>query len=125
MNLFDISNNLTQSHEYIWSDELEKDYLPFLINRSISQHLDTLMHTNEMNIRQELTKKQQYDYYHFAIQPKRKRFAKWGKPEKDETIQIVSDFYKCSKLIAEQYASFLKPEDISHMKEKMSKGGRA
>ena len=124
MSFFDVANNLCSSKEYIYTEELEVDILPFLINRSMSQHLDCVMHANELNTRQNLTKKQMYDYYHFAIQPKKKRFSKWGKPEKDVNIDLIKTYFQCNINIAEQYAKLLTEKDIEKIKEKMNTGGR-
>ena len=124
MNFFDVVNSLTASREYNYSAEVEQEYQPFLINRAMSNYYDCCMHANEMNQRSTLTKQQQFDYYFYAIDQKKKRFAKWHKPAKDETIQTISEFYKCSISLAEQYASLLTPENIAEMQEKLSKGGR-
>ncbi len=124
MNFFDITNQLTAEREYGYSAEVEADYQPFLINRAMSNYYDCCMHANEMNQRSSLTKQQQYDYYFYAIQPKKKRFAKWHKPAKDERVKTVSEYYNCSIALAEQYSALLSDEDILRMREKMSKGGR-
>lgn len=124
MSFFDIQNNLTSSQEYIFSDEIAKDYLPFMINRGMSNFIDCIMHANEMNVRANLTPKQQYDYYHYAIHPKKKRFAKWHKPAKDENISVISEYYKCNVALAEQYAALLSDDQLATIKEKLSRGGK-
>jgi hypothetical protein len=95
-----------------------------MVNRSISQHFDTLMFANEMNARPHLTPRQQYLFYLTSIKPKKKRFAKWAKPEKDDAIQVISMYYKCNTNLAEQYASVISEDDIQLMRDKMSKGGQ-
>ena len=125
MNFFDITNQLTAEREYGYSAEVEAEYQPFLINRAMSNYYDCCMHANEMNQRSLLTKQQQYDYYFYAIQPKKKRFSKWHKPAKDERVKVVSEFYNCSISLAEQYSTLLTDEDIQSMREKISKGGRS
>lgn len=124
MSFFDVLNNLTASKEYIYTEELEPDILPFMMNRGMSNFMDCVMHSNEMNIRQNISKKQLYDYYHYAIQPKKKRFAKWAKPEKDETVSLLRKYYQCSVDVAEQYMKFLTEDDLKVIKQKMDKGGR-
>lgn len=124
MSFFDVLNNLTSSKEYTYTQELEADILPFLLNRGMSNFMDCCLHANEMNIRPNVSKKQLYDYYHFAIQPKRKRFAKWAKPEKDETVNLIKTFYKCNIDVAEQYMKILTADDLELIKQKLSKGGR-
>jgi hypothetical protein len=124
MSFFDIQNNLTSSNEYIFSDETSKDYLPFMINRGMSNFIDCVMHANEMNVRSNLSPNQQYDYYHHAITPKKKRFAKWHKPAKDATTALISEYYKCSISLAEQYATLLNDEQLALIKTKLEKGGK-
>ena len=42
---------------------LEKEYPPFVINKCMSGHLDTVLYANEMNMTHFLDKKLQYDFY--------------------------------------------------------------
>lgn len=125
MSFFDVLNNVTQSKEYIYSEELEKDILPFMLNRGMSNFPDCVLYANEMNIRQNVTKKMLYDFYHLAIQPKKKRFSKWSKPQKDEDIALIRKFYGCSVSVAEQYYMIIGEEGIDHIKEKTYTGGTA
>jgi hypothetical protein len=124
MNFFDISTNLCSSRENIFDEEVEDAYLPFMINRGMSQHEDCIMQASAMNTRSNLTKEQQYNFYHVAIQPKKKRFSKWAKPEKDKHVTVISDFFKCNLQLAEQYMKFLTSEQLQEMESSMSKGGR-
>ena len=124
MKLFDLIDNIVASRDDIGLDEVEASYDPFIINRAMSNYYDCIMYASEMNTRDCLSKKQQYDFYRIAINPKRKRFAKWSKPETTERISIISEFYRCNKILAEQYSSLLSDAMIADMKEKLSKGGR-
>lgn len=124
MNIFDITNNLCSSNEYIFDEEVEPVYLPFMINRGMSQHGDCIMQAAAMNVRSNLSSRQQYDFYHTAIQPKKKRFAKWAKPEKDADVAIVSEYFKCNYNLAEQYLALITPEELKSMEASMYKGGR-
>jgi hypothetical protein len=124
MSFFDICNNLTQSAEYIFKEELEGDYLPFMINRSMSNFYDVVMHANEMNVRGNLSKRQQYDYYHWVIQPKKKRFSKWYKPENDARVKTISEYYKCNIALAEQYSTLISDSDFEKIQDSLYKGGK-
>ena len=42
--------------------EVEKDYIPFLVNRSLGYFMDTIMYANEMNQKNSLDHKLQYDF---------------------------------------------------------------
>jgi exonuclease I len=82
------------------------------------------MYANEMNQYPKISKRMLYDYYHFGIQPKKKRFAKWAKPNKDADTMLVSEYFKCNIRVAEQYLALLSPGDLDSIKSKMFKGGR-
>jgi hypothetical protein len=124
MSFFDVLNNVTSSKEYIYTPELEADILVFMLNRGASNFLDCVLHANELNIRQNLTKKQVYDYYHFAITPKKKRFSKWAKPDKDARLEVIKSYYQCNVDVAEQYSKVISDEDFKNIQERMNKGGR-
>lgn len=124
MSFFDVLNNLTSSKEYIYTPELEADIQAFLINRGMSNFMDCCLHANEINIRQNLSKKQIYDYYHYAITPKKKRYAKWAKPEKDSRLEIIKEYFKCNVSVAEQYSRLIDDDQLKYIQERMNKGGR-
>jgi hypothetical protein len=97
-----------------------------MINRFFSNHYDTALIANEMNslAASKIPKKWAFDFYNRAIKNKKKRFSTWAKPRKDERVKLISEFYKCSKLIAEQYNLILTENDIKELENKMTKGGR-
>mgnify|MGYP001477822390 FL=1 len=100
----------------------ERGYQPFLTNKALSYHPDAILHANEMNMLHHLDKKLQFDYYHSVLR-RRKRFAKWSKPEDDENINIISSYYGCNKQVALQYLKILSMDQIGHIKQKQEKGG--
>lgn len=124
MTPFDVTNAITSTPVYSYTDETATAYKPFLINRALSNYYDCIMHANEMNQRPVLSNKQQFDYYFYAIDSKKKRFAKWHKPDKDETVKLISEYYTCSINLAEQYAALLDESAITQIREKLNRGGR-
>lgn len=125
MNPFDYSNNITQSTENIWQGELsEKEYNPFMVNRALSQFMDTVLFANEMNMRGHIPPKQQYDFLRLAIQPKKKRFAKWHKPDVETETKLIADHFGLNYQVAEQYLSLLNNSDKENILSKLEKGGR-
>ncbi len=123
MNPFELTQALSTSTEDQWGEISEKDYVPFMINRAFSYYYDTVMHAQAMNQRSNADKHMQYDYYRLAIQPKKKRFSKWHKPEKDEVIELIQEAYSVSLDRARAYADLLNNQDIDLIKTKMQKGG--
>ena len=62
-NPFDYVNAILQNKKQLIVDEItEKDYNPFLTNRSLSYHKDCIMYANEMNRRHFVDKKLQNDF---------------------------------------------------------------
>jgi len=63
MSPFDYVNQILQGKKNLIVDEVtEKEYSPFLTNRSLSYHMDCLMFANEMNSRHFIDKKMQNDF---------------------------------------------------------------
>jgi hypothetical protein len=125
-NVFDVANSLSSTKTSDWS-ECETLYEPFMINRFFSNHYDTTLIANEMNsvAASKIPKKWAFDFYKFAIKSKKKRFSAWAKSTSSTDILTVSNYYKCSKQIAEQYLKVLTQADIEELKFKMYRGGRS
>ena len=102
--------------------EGRSQYLPFIINRSLSYHEDCVLLVNEMNKYHTLTREQQYDFLRLTVRP-RKRFAKWVKPEKVKNVDIVAEYYHISTQLATTMMDILDDTAIKAMKKELDKGG--
>ena len=122
MNPFEFVNSLTYTKNDIMDEHNEKEYAPFLVNRSLSYHQDCVLYANEMNERFDVSHKLQYHYILITIR-KRKRFAKWSKPELADDLKIVMDYYTVSREKAEEYLTLLTKNNIGVLKTRMNKGG--
>ena len=122
MNPFEFVNSVTYSKKDMMNEVNEKEYAPFLVNRSLSYHQDCVLYVNEMNKRFDVSHKLQYHYLLNTIR-KRKRFAKWSKPELADDLKVVMDYYLVSREKAEEYLKILKQKDIGILKTRMNKGG--
>ena len=100
-----------------------KDYSPWVINRALSFNIETLHSANEMNRLYQLSKEEQFDFYYNFL-PKKRRYGKWIKAEKLETIQLLSKYFCINKNVAAQYLQLLSEDDINKIQEKMSRGGK-
>lgn len=101
---------------------LEKDYPPYIINRCLSGHIDTVLYSNELNRTPNLSKKLQYDFL-INIVRKRKRFSPWIKKEKIEDLECVKKYYGYSTEKAKQVLNILSEEQIKFIKQKFETGG--
>lgn len=102
--------------------EVEKDYIPFLVNRSLGYFMDTIMYANEMNQKNSLDHKLQYDFLLNIIRP-RKRFSKWLKKSKDDNIDLIKKFYGYSYTKAKDVVDILSEDQLKHIRSKLDTGG--
>ena len=103
-------------------DTVERDYPPYIINRLLSYHPDSIMCANEMNMYPELDKKMQFDYLRHQLRPA-KRYSKFQKPEMDPNIAYVKEYYNYSTRKAKIALTILPPEHLEYIKERLEKGG--
>ena len=104
------------------NDELaEKDYVPFLTNKSLSYFTDTLLYANEMNRYHFLDKKLQYEFYLNSIR-KKKRFAKWAKADNNDEVMMVQEYFKFSPQKAKAALKVLSTQQKDIIKHKMENG---
>lgn len=124
VNPFDYVNDILKDKKnIIVDDQSEKEYNPFLTNRSLSYHSDCLFYAQEMNISHHLDKKLQFDYLINTIRPAKRKFSKWSKRKEDEDVNALVEYYGFSKRRAEQALSILSKEQIKEIKKRLEKGG--
>ena len=123
-NPFDYVKEILQGKKQLIVDELtEKDYNPFLTNRSLSYHKDCVMFANEMNRRHFVDKKLQNDFLLNTVRSQKRPFAKWVKSEKSENIECIKTVYGFSDTKAREALSLLSKEQIQELKEQTKIGG--
>lgn len=127
-NPFDYTNAITQSKKDLMrgtaNDDLaEKDYNPFLTNRALSYHSDTIHFANEMNRLSHIDNLLQFDFLLNIVRP-RKRFAKWAKKDNDSDLLIVKEYFNYNDVKARQALSILSPQQIATIRTTLTKGGR-
>jgi hypothetical protein len=121
---FDYVNAILYGKKQMIVDELtEKEYVPFLVNRSLSFHNDCIMYANEMNRRRFLDKKLQNDFLLNTVRSRKRPFAKWVKSEKSEDIECVKQAYGLSDSKAREALRLLSDEQIQKLKEQTDIGG--
>jgi len=127
MNPFDFVNaiNINKKdliRESDTPDLIEKSYVPFVINRSLSYFNDTIMYANELNINNNVDNLLQNDYYLNSIRVS-KRFSKWAKPVEDPEVDCIQQYYKISYPRALEISKVLSREQIDLIKIRITKGG--
>lgn len=101
----------------------EKDYKAFLVNRSLSYHMDCIMYANQMNMRPSLPGKLQYQYLLNTVRPMKRRFEKWQKASVVKDLDCVKEYFGYSNEKAKEALRILTDEQITLIKEKLEKGG--
>ena len=99
------------------------NYAPFLVNRSLSYHMDCILHVNEMNIKPNVDKDLQYQYLLNSIRPMKRRFEPWQKSSVDKDIECVKEFFGYNNQKAKDALSILTDEQIAEIKIRIDKGG--
>lgn len=99
------------------------DYAPFIVNRSLSYHLDCVLFAQEMNLYPFLDKDMQYQYLLNNIRPMKRKFQPWQKANKDKDIESVKAYFGYSNRKATEALRILTDEQISDIKIKTDKGG--
>lgn len=119
---FDYISAINGNDAAFWDDEREKEYNAFIINKGLSYNRETIIQANEVNSRPHLDRKLQFDFLINTIRP-RKRFDKWIKPEKDEVLDVVKEYYGYSNRQARQVLDLHTPAQIDLMRTRLNKGG--
>ncbi len=101
--------------------QAESDYVPYVVNRSLSYFPDTVLFANEINRRSFLDKKLQFHYLLNSIRPG-KRFAKWIKPEDSEELELVKQYYGFNNEKARQALPLLSKNQLTMIRTKLTNG---
>jgi len=117
------SINLNKTDLIEEDPSLAKEYPPFIINKCMSGHLDTVLYANEMNMTHFLDKKLQYDFYLNSVR-KRKRFSPWLRKDKVKDLDVVKSYYGYNNEKAQQALRILSPEQLAFIRSKLDTGGK-
>lgn len=120
---FDFINEISFGKNNVMLDEdNEKAYLPFLVNKGLSQSFDTCQYASLMNSRPHIPNKAQFLFLMHAI-PKRKRYDKWVKQEEIDNLDMVMDYFGYSRDKAIAALKLLTDDQIEKIKRRTFKGG--
>lgn len=119
----DVVPSLLQTKEYLMSEENEKLYSGYIVNRALSQHIDCIFHVALVNYGN-LDSKLQYDYLFHSVKKYKRPYQKWFKNVEDKDIQVIKEYYQCSNETAKQYKSVLSSSDIEELTKRLDFGGK-
>jgi hypothetical protein len=122
-NPFDFVKAVSSTKQDLIVDDVsEKQYQPFLANKSLSYHRDAIYFAQEMNTAHHLDNRLQFSFFLNTLRRKQ-RFSKWSKPYISKKIEVVKEYYKCNDQKAQEYVNLLTDSQIKELKKRMNKGG--
>ena len=125
MELKDWLNSINFNKNNLIEEDPEaiSSYPPYIVNRCLSGHLDTVLFANEMNLYNSLDKDMQYSFFLYTLR-KRKRFSPWLKKEQVDDLDLVKKHYGYSNEKAKVAVSLLTKTKIEHIRDKHDMGGK-
>jgi hypothetical protein len=120
-----IPSILQSKKDYLVDEHDEKAYAgdAFLVNRSLSYHMDCVLYANQMNMNPHLDGKLQYQYYINTIRSMKRKFQPWQKVDKNSDLIAVKEYFGFNNEKAKQALRILNNDQITLIKEKTNKGG--
>ena len=119
----DIIPSIQQTKKVVVTAENERDYVPFVVNRSLSFHHDIIMFANQMNMMPDADPLLQYHYLLNTVRAYKRPFQKWQKREIVENLDAVKEYYGYSNEKAKEALSILSDAQIEEIKKTLNKGG--
>ena len=124
MELKDWLNSINFNKNNLIEEDPEaiSSYPPYIVNRCLSGHLDTVLFANEMNKYSNLDKDMQYSFFLYTLR-KRKRFSPWLKKEQVDDLDLVKKHYGYSNEKARIAVSLLTNTQLEYIRNKHEQGG--
>jgi len=116
------SINFTKENLMEEDETSKKDYAPYIINRCLSSHIDSILFANEMNMNSHIDKDMQYSFYLNTLR-KRKRFSPWLRKDKVKDLECIKKYYGYSNEKASQALKILDKSQIDFIKQRLEIGG--
>ena len=120
----EIIPSILQTKKSVINDDIDaKDYVPFVVNRALSYHMDCVLYVNEMNLYPEIEKDLQYQYLLNTIRPMKRKFQPWQKSSEEKDLECVKVYFGYSNQKAKEALRILNDEQIAEIRRKTDKGG--
>lgn len=120
MKLFDYVKNISAENDPV--EETGSEYDSYIINKAFSFYPDTILFSNEMNMRPEIPNNRHYSCLFNSVR-KRKRFTPWPKNNFSEYEKLVSKIYKYNQHKTKQVMKLLSEEQLDMLREMYDEGG--
>lgn len=118
----EIIPSILQTKEYVLlTEQDEKSYSSFMVNRALSFHRDTVLLANEMNRYTTLDNKLKYDFLLNIVRAQKRQY-KWHKKTQNSDLDVVKEYYGYSDAKASEALKILSDDQITIMKKQLYKG---
>jgi hypothetical protein len=126
-------NNINSGKQLIDFDKKQEfEYNKWRTNSSLSNHKDTILQANHMNMNLHISDKLQYHYLYYSVR-KQTRYGK-KKTDKEKALEkkleqeakiisLIQDYYKYNIVRAKEAYKILTKDQIELIKQKQEKGG--
>lgn len=115
--VFDFTKNILYNKTAIRDETLFGLYVPFVVNRVLSNYPDCIFYVQEMNMNPHLSPRMQYDYFYHSIRKGRRPFVPYPKQAKDGYISLLIEAYGYSPKKAREAANILTEEQLEEIKK--------
>ena len=106
-----------QKEDAYTAEQINGEYAPYIVNKSLSYHADSLIYANEMNQRHSIDRDLQYQFYLNILRP-RKRFSRWAKRDDTDKLKVVMETYNYSADKASKVLDLITNEQIDEIKHR-------
>jgi len=116
------SINQTKDRSVLADVDFDKTYQPWLVNRSLSQHADSVLAANMMNERPDIPPQAQFL---FLLNILRARFRRsdWLKSSTSDDVRAIAEYYGCSVRHARDLVSLHSSGQLTTIHARLDKGG--
>jgi hypothetical protein len=124
-------NSINNGNARLDVTKQEFKYEKWRTNSSLSNFLDTIMYSNEMNLNYDITDQMHYDYLFYSVRKKKRYGSKKSANEKElqkqlkeesDNIALISEYYKYNISKSKSALKILTKAQIDIIKRKLEKG---
>lgn len=119
----DLIPSILQTKKSVISQDNERDYNSFIVNKALSFHQDCILQANEMNKFPTTDRLLQFHFLLNKIRGYKRPFQKWHKREKSEDLDAIKEYYSYNNEKAKEALLILSHDQIDDIKNRIRKGG--
>lgn len=105
------------------TDQDERSYPHFIVNKALSNYPDTVLIANEINQYPSLDNKMKYHFLLNIVKKYKRPFVKWHKKVENDNLNVVKEYYGYSDAKAYEALFILSEEQIETLRRKIDRGG--